>query len=298
MHDNSLNTCNSKCQYPVQQNPNAVSINIFSPSAYGNQPALSGMSANQGQTQNVPYLNYPNYPIYSSVPISNSPLYPQNYNNLINYPSAYPNNQAGYNNQTPAGNYNQNPAMSNPNVYYPASDNQNGLNNQKINLMPNNSGNNVSNELNASKELSEKNTDNTVKGNNDKNSSEKTKKIIPLTDDYIKSLENYLDSNNSKVRLMGIKGVIDRFKEDENRKDNPSLIPLLNKALQDTSPSVRFLALTALQLDYTKGDDITVQILKNLVNNSKENFGEDAILASEALLKIATPEAVAKGGMQ
>ena len=311
MHENCLNAYNSQCQHGVQQNPNAVSINIFSPAAYGNKSVPSGMAANGAQAQNSCML-YPNNSIYSSVPNPNISPYPVNYNNLINYPNAYPNGQTGYNNAQMPNGYNPsvipnagynnaqmpngyNPPMNNPAIGYPVPSNPNALNGSKSDMLSDAKGNTI-NKLNTSNEKSEKNTENTKAENKTSNKDEKHKVIIPLTDEYIKSLENYLNSDNSKIRLTGIKNVIDRFKEDEDRRDNPSPVPLLNKALQDSSPSVRFLALTALQLDYTKGDNITVQILKNMVENSKENYGEDAILASEALLKIATPDAVVKGG--
>lgn len=255
MQENSLNKIQNQPYYPQQQGPNAVSINIYSPTAYsGNQPSACNPTAQSGVTN--PYAsNF--YPLYSPAPAPQGMFYPQNYNNLINYPQPY---------------------------------NLSGLNA----LPQNNQANNIPQD---NKNTLNKNETNSVEKQDGKKDKSKEKEIIPLTDDYIKSLENYLDSNNSKVRLSGIKSVVDRFKEDENRKDNPSLIPLLNKALQDTSSTVRFMALTALQLGYTKGDDKTVEILNNLVANSKENFGEDAALASDALLKIATPDAVkTKGG--
>ena len=89
---------------------------------------------------------------------------------------------------------------------------------------------------------------------------------------------------------------MERFKEDENRKDNPSLIPLLNKTLRDTSAAVRFLGLTTLQLGYSVGNDETVQILKEIQTQNKDKTGEDQLLASEILLKMAAPQEVAVGG--
>ena len=120
----------------------------------------------------------------------------------------------------------------------------------------------------------------------------KEKKITILTDEYIKNLENYLNNDNPKIRLIGAKELLERFKEDEERIDNPSLTALLNKTLQDTSPSVRFLALTSLQLGYSKGNDETVQILKDIQATNKDKFGEDALLASEILLKLSAPQKV------
>ena len=77
----------------------------------------------------------------------------------------------------------------------------------------------------------------------DKDKNEYCKKRLnlekQLTDDYIKSLENYMNNENPKIRLIGTKEVLERFKEDENRKDNPSLMALLNKSifLESTNPS-------------------------------------------------------------
>ena len=85
---------------------------------------------------------------------------------------------------------------------------------------------------------------------------------------------------------------MERFKEDENRKDNPSLIPLLNKILQDSSLSVRFLGLTILQLDYCTGDEQTVELLKQIQAENKDKVGEDQLLDSEILLKMSAPDKI------
>lgn len=125
----------------------------------------------------------------------------------------------------------------------------------------------------------------------DEDKKETTKKeITPLTDEYIKSLENYLDNNNSKIRLIAAKELMERFKESDERKDNPSLIPLLNKILQDPSPAVRFLGLATLQSGYCVGDNETVKILQQIQNENKDKIGEDALLASEILLKMSAPQ--------
>ena len=141
-------------------------------------------------------------------------------------------------------------------------------------------------ELNAQNNTQENKTQN----------KEEEKVVVPLNDEYIKSLENYLNDSNPKVRLIGAKELMQRFKEDENRKDNPSLIPLLNKTLRDTSAAVRFLGLTTLQLGYSVGNDETVQILKEIQTQNKDKTGEDQLLASEILLKMAAPQEVAGGG--
>ena len=144
------------------------------------------------------------------------------------------------------------------------------------------------NEYNAINKTTEK-TSSDEKTDNKK---KKEKTITPLTNDYIKNLENYLNSNNAKIRLIGMKELMERFKEDENRRDNKSLIPLLNKALQDTNSAIRFLAMTTLQLGYSVGDDTTVRILTKIANENQDKFGQDAILASEILLKLSAPQGI------
>lgn len=156
----------------------------------------------------------------------------------------------------------------------------------------NNLANNSLNNTNYTEKIEKTETTKTETNN------KKEKTVIPLTDEYVKNLENYLNSDNSKIRLIGAKELMQRFKEDESRKDNRSLVPLLNKSLKDKSPSVRFLALTALQLGYSVGDDETVSILNKIANENQDKFGQDAILASEILLKLSAPQAVKadKGG--
>ena len=219
-----------QCVYPAQ-GPNAVSINIYSPQAYGN---TSGATCPVGQ---MPCALY-------GANNQGMPLYPANYNNLT------PLNQSA---------------------------------NSQLNKM------NMSNTTNLAQKtdvpVEENSTKETQKENN-------TKKVTPLTDDYIKSLENYMNDANPKVRLIGAKELLERFKEDENRKDNPSLMPLLNKALRDPSPSVRFLGLTMLQLGYALGNDETVAILKEIQTQNKDKIGEDSLLASEILLLMAGGEKV------
>ena len=261
--------------YPAL-NPNAVNINIYSPQAYGQNGACQN-------TQNTDNCGY--YSMYGTNTMPNLPLYPQNYNTPINY------------------NYAQNPLAANPNnsaqypyrIGYPANpnyaqaqvDTQNQTPASALSMAPNN---NQLNERNSVDKVSEK-TEVSKKEETDKKK-EKEKTITPLTDDYIKNLENYLNSNNSKIRLIGIKEVMERFKEDENRKDNPSLVALLNKALQDTSASVRFIAMTALQLGYSVGDSTTVQLLTKIANENLDKFGQDALLASEILLKLSAPSKI------
>jgi hypothetical protein len=225
--------------------PNAVNINIIQPQAF----------ASQG-TQQIPAQNY--YPLYQTNPNPALPLYPMNYNNMI---------------QGPASVQNQIPPNGNQN--------NNGMNaygdTHLLGKTPN--GQTTPGNTTIIKEV-EKSKD---------KKEEKPKKITLLTDNYIKSLENYLNDDNPKTRLVAAKEVMERFKEDDSRIDNPSLIPLLNKMLKDTSPSVRFLALTTLQLGYSIGNEETVELLKAIQKGNGDKLGEDSLLASEILLKLTAP---------
>lgn len=267
---NYMNSYQQQMPLP-QNNPNAVSINIFTPQAYGSNPiSTSNVAQNGGY-----------YSLYGQNMNPNLPIYPSNYNAAII--------QNPYNTQMPAQQNIQQMPMQAPNVMYnqqmpQAQDSsnsqaQNGLN--KANMM---------NDTNLLQKTSNEQTTSEI--DNSSKTKEKTKKIVPLTDDYIKSIENYMNSENPKIRLIGAKELLERFKEDENRKDNPSLMPLLNKALKDTSPSVRFLGLTMLQLGYALGNDETVTILKDIQSKNQDKIGEDALLASEILLNMSAAQKV------
>lgn len=243
------------CQYyPQQQNPNAVAINIYTPQAY----ADGSMQATNPIAQYPASGNF--YPVYGPNQYPNLPLYPVNYNN--NVCIGAPPNQGN----TAAGG--------------------NGSDTGKPSSLNNN--NNDDNTAKKSTELSQ--IVDTLK--EIKNKDTKEKRITPLTDDYVKSIENYLNNPNPKIRLIGTKELLNRLKEDEKRKDNPSLIPLVNKILQDSSSSVRFLGLTMLQLDYCVGNDETIEILKQIQSRNGDKVGEEQLLASEVLLKMSAPNKV------
>lgn len=272
-----------QAQYIPQSNPNAVNINIIAPQAYG--------SAN-GAT--CPVSNNGFYSLYGQNLNPNLPLYPQNYNNLALQQNYYPNQYDMIRNP-----YAQNPMMSQqPQQMQQGQAYQGDIPSSMMNSGSGNSNsaqdlNNQSGMANSSS-LIEKTatTEKNVQNDTTEKKEQKTKKVVPLTDDYIKSLENYMNNENPKIRLIGAKEVLERFKEDENRKDNPSLMPLLNKALRDTSPSVRFLALTVLQLGYAVGNDETVAILKEIQSKNTDKIGEDALLASEILLNMSQGQKV------
>lgn len=194
--------------------------------------------------------------------------YPYNYNNIIN--------------QAPIS---QQPAPVNTNTasqpVMPTSNNAGQIEpgmNTTLNFNQDQTG------VAAQAEGAKDNKDNKTEENKDK------KPKVALTDDYIKTLENYLNSKDKKVRLMGAKELFERFKEDETRKNDAALTALLNKSLQDPAETVKFMALTALDLGYASGNDETAQIL-TAMQNSDSSYGEDAALAAQILLKMSGTKA-------
>lgn len=109
---------------------------------------------------------------------------------------------------------------------------------------------------------------------------------VPLTDDYIKTLENYLNNPNADLRAQGTQEILKRFKEDKARANDIALTNLLNKSLQDPSQNVRLVALSALQGNYATGDKLTYQILQKM-QNSKDKYNLDASSAATILLQRA-----------
>lgn len=127
---------------------------------------------------------------------------------------------------------------------------------------------------------------NTPIQNEESKKNQKTKRVVNLTDDYIKSLESYLRSQDENVRKTGIKELIQRFEEDESRYDDPALTALLNIALQDPKANNRLLAMSPIAGGSAHGDTNTIQLLKQLQTSDKI-YGQEAVMASNSLIKAA-----------
>lgn len=112
------------------------------------------------------------------------------------------------------------------------------------------------------------------------------REIVQLTDEYIRNLENYLNSQDKEVRLMGAKEVIARLDEDHSRKDDKALNALVNKMLQDPYAPIRALALGSLDSRIATGDQFTVNLLQQM-QNSQSGYGQDAMQAANVLLKMS-----------
>ena len=118
-----------------------------------------------------------------------------------------------------------------------------------------------------------------------KETPEGKKRIVTLTDNYIKSLENYLNNPNKEVRLQAAKDIVRRFEEDAARYNDPALNALVNKMLQDPQGSVRGIALSLLSTGTAQGNNYTITLLNNMKNNQADK--EDALQAAEALLRMS-----------
>ena len=180
--------------------------------------------------------------------------------------------------------------------YYPYNYNNN------FNQMPNPSAQNqgqINPNMNQTMSLNAANNGVAAQGEGEegkKTEEKKNKPKVALTDDYIRTLENYLNSQDKKIRLMGAKELFERFKEDETRKDDAALTALLNKTLQDPAETVKFIGLTALDAGYATGNNETAQILQAMQSDTS-NYGEDAALASQILLKMSGYKANAQPQM-
>ena len=119
----------------------------------------------------------------------------------------------------------------------------------------------------------------------------KKKKIVALTDEYIMSLENYLNNPNADVRLMASKEILTRLDEDRNRYNDAALNALLNKMLQDPNKLVRIAALSALSSGLASGNDYTVELVKEIQSNPDAD-PEDVLEASQILLMHSATEEI------
>jgi len=118
----------------------------------------------------------------------------------------------------------------------------------------------------------------------EKSNGKKPKNIVKLTNDYIKTLESFLRSPDKTIRKQGIMDLVKRFEEDESRYDNPALTALLNLSLQDPDVHNRMAAMSVISAGEAHGDDATIQLLR-ILSNSDKMYGQEAMLASNALLK-------------
>ena len=114
----------------------------------------------------------------------------------------------------------------------------------------------------------------------------KQKRVVALTDEYIKSLENYLNNPNDEIRLMASKEILTRLDEDKDRYNDAALNALLNKMLQDPTKLIRVAALSAFASQLASGNDYTITLLHNIQQNPSADK-EDVLQAADILLKMS-----------
>lgn len=176
-----------------------------------------------------------------------------------------------------------------PNYYTSQPGADNGTN-QAGNI--NGSANNAANANAANAANAANSANSTTSTQTDENSQKKTKKkrVVVLDDNYIRNLENYLNSPDKTQRLNAAKQVFERLDEDPSRKDDKALTALVNKMLQDPSQEIRLLALSALDGRICNGDQLTVQLLQQMQAHPKD-YGFDASDASKILLDMSAKTA-------
>ena len=108
-------------------------------------------------------------------------------------------------------------------------------------------------------------------------------KVVALTNEYIMSLENYLNNPNTDIRLMASKEVLTRLDEDHERYDDAALNALLNKMLQDPSKLIRVAALSALSSNLASGNNYTIELL-NRIQQNPDSDKQDVLDAAQILL--------------
>lgn len=115
---------------------------------------------------------------------------------------------------------------------------------------------------------------------------EKKVKIVALTNEYIMSLEDYLNNPNNEIRYTAAKEILTRLDEDRSRFNDAALNALLNKMLQDPDKSIRVAAMSAFSSGLASGNDFTTKLLKDMQNNPNADK-DDVVAAADILLKMA-----------
>lgn len=268
-------------QYPQPQatppTASAVNIQIMNPTVGGAGGVGAGSYAQNGCNCGIPC--YPSG-YYTGTVGADGRLYP-NYN-----PNAQA--QAGTTNApTPqaGGGSNVNNGEQNGNVNNGTNNGTIGNNNNNTTTTNNTTTNNNNTTTNGENKAENGDKANSANNDGDKKKTEK-RKIVELTDDYIRNLESYLNSQEKEVRLNAAKEVYARLAEDESRHDDKALTALINKMLQDPSEEIRLIALSALEGRIVTGDDYTVGVLQKMQQKS-DGYGQDAVDASNILLKMS-----------
>lgn len=296
--------------YPYQQIPtnySGVTIHVNNPSVTSLPNGClvnPGVNNNQGVNNNLGVNNFQSQCItpnvgYAPNSYQSNPIYAPQYINPtgvnstgVNPTVVQPAVNSNSNNQpvVPATQYSMVNSQQVPQGYPPEyyMNNYNYMQGQAI---PNN---NVveeqSENMDKSKEIIA-DIDSRIAVQQDLEKNGKQKRVVNLTDEYIMSLENYLNNPNTEIRRMATKEILTRLDEDKTRYDDAALNALVNKMLQDPDDVVRIGAMSALSSGLASGNDFTVQILQNVQNNPRSSK-EDVVEAAKILLMMSTDSEV------
>ena len=252
----------------------------------------------QGNYINYPQATYLPYAEKSNLPDSAALQQSGTQNPIQNtgYPTAYPaqyylNNYNYAEGNDKADSKNNTPKQSQDKFYPQAeqnipeinpSDNNSNINTYKIYAQGTKQNNN---DLTKSQNIIGDIAEREAEIEEEKKNTKETK-IVALTDEYIKSLENYLNNPNDEIRLMASKEILTRLDEDKDRYDDAALNALLNKMMQDPNKLVRIAALSAFSSQLASGNDYTVKLLHNIQSNPNSDK-EDVLQAADILLKMS-----------
>ena len=269
---------------PAQQNPNYVTypqnVSIQKPNEINSadgQPQMQKPVSQEyfhQQQNNVHETGYPN-------------AYPAQYY-LNNYNYAYPNGDVKdkqtlnrYDTDEQKSDFAQS-NQTDVKTQYAAEQNDDTAKRYKIYAETNEK---TDNDMSKSEKIKEDLAEREAALLEEKNNTKETK-IVALTDEYIKSLENYLNNPNDEIRLMASKEILTRLDEDKDRYDDAALNALLNKMMQDPNKLVRISALSAFNSQLASGNDYTVKLLHDIQSNPNSDK-EDVLQAADILLKMS-----------
>ena len=273
----SSNCLPQQPSFTVEQIPMANDPRYVNPAQYGmttpvNQPVLPMQNIQQPQQ----VVN----------PIESQMTFPQNLNTAEQVVNPQVNQQQSYPPQYYLNNYNyiqngdkgnsQTPVVQmKDNNVSPETNVKNDSQNQIITEEDMTSSKEIINEL-----------DSRAAEQKDLEKNGKKTRVIALTNEYIMSLENYLNNPNSEIRLMAAKEVLTRLDEDKERFDDAALNALLNKMLQDPNKLIRIAALSAFSSQLASGNEFTTQLLTKIQNDPNADK-EDVVQAADILLKMS-----------
>ena len=208
--------------YPYQQIPtnySGVTIHVNNPSVTS---LPNGCLVNPGVNNNQPQIPFPNAG-YAPNPYQSNPIYaPQYINPAVVQSGTNGNGQS----IVPANS----PSVVNPQQVpqgYPPEYYMNNYNYMQGQVIPNNNViEDESENLDKSKGIIA-DIDSRIAAQQDLEKNGKQKRVVNLTDEYIMSLENYLNNPNTEIRRMATKEILTRLDEDKTRYDDAALNALV-----------------------------------------------------------------------